>query len=82
MTKATINRGTSKLQLDVCPSKFGGVLFQKCQTESLRALPPTTILSIKRGTAVMKVSEYPKIDSRTPNWGFVSSCRGTRVRKL
>jgi len=82
MATTSMNRGTSIVELEVCPSKSTGVLFQKCQTESMTSLPPTTILSTKRGTAVMRVSEYPKVDIKTPNWGFISTSRGTKVRKL
>ncbi len=82
MINTRINRGTTTVQLDVCPPKTTGILFQKCQTESLASLPPTTILTIKRGTATMRVSEYPKVERTTPNWGFITTSRGTRVRKL
>ncbi len=82
MTKVKTNRGTSQIQVDVCPTKFGGVLFQKCQTESLASLPQSTMLSVRRGTGVLRVSDYPKVDVNTPNWGFVITCRGTGVRKL
>ena len=82
MITTRINRGTSIVQLDVCPIKTSGVLFQKCQTESMASLPRTTILSTKRGTRTMRVSEYPKVDVNTPNWGFITTCRGTSVRKI
>ena len=82
MTTRTVNRGTLVLELDSCPSKTAGVLFQKCQQESMEALPRNLALSTKRGTSRMKVSEYPKVQAHIPNWGFISTCRGTACKKL
>ncbi len=80
--KTTINRGTTQIQVNSCPVKTTGILFQKCQVDHMATLPPTTVLSTRRGTTTMKVSEYPKINSKTPNWGFIITSRGTGVRKL
>ncbi|MGI9566128.1 MAG: hypothetical protein ACR2LL_03825 [Nitrosopumilus sp.] len=82
MITTRTNRGMSVVKLDVCPSKTTGILFQKCQTDGMASLPQTTVLSTKRGTATMRVSEYPKIESKTPNWGFVTVAKGTETRKL
>ncbi len=82
MTTRTMNRGTTVVTFEACPSKSAGVLFQKCQSESLATLPPTTTLSTKRGTAKMTASQYPKVESKIPNWGVISVARGTRVRQL
>ncbi len=81
--KITVNRGTKTVDLEACPSNTAGVLYQKCQQDSIAALPPTTILSTKRGTSTMKVSEYPKMDGKIPNWGFIiTTARGTDTRRL
>ena len=82
MTARTMNRGTSVITLEACPTESAGVLFQKCQAKSMATLPPTTTLSTKRGTAKMSASQYPKVESKIPNWGVISVARGTRVRKL
>ena len=82
MITTRTNRGMSIVKLDVCPSKTTGILFQKCQANNMASLPRTMMLSIKRGTAVMRVSEYPKIESKIPNWGVVTVTRGTRAEKL
>jgi len=82
MTTTIVNRGTLAIKLEACPSKSAGVLFQKCQAESMTTLPPTTVISTKRGTARMIVSEYPKVESKIPNWGVISVARGTGVRTL
>ena len=42
-------------------------------------LPPGTIISTKRGTSRMKVADYPKVDNTIPNWGFITTARGTAV---
>jgi len=82
MTKRTMNRGTSVIELESCPSSSAGVLYQKCQEKSMSSLPPETVISTKRGTGRMKVSEYPKVESNLPNWGFITTARGTGTRKL
>ncbi len=71
MTTRIVNRGTSVSKLDACPPTSAGVLFQKCQQESIASLPENTVISTKRGTSRMKVSEYPKVESNLPNWGFI-----------
>ena len=81
--KITVNRGTKTVDLETCPSKSAGVLYQKCQQDSIASLPPTTILSTKRGTSTIKASEYPKVDGKIPNWGFIiTTARGTDTRRL
>ena len=82
MTTKIVNRGTSVLKLEACPPTSAGVLFQKCQQESIASLPENTVISTKRGTSSMKASEYPKLENNLPNWGFITTCRGTATRKL
>ncbi len=82
MTTRIMNRGTSVLKLESCPPTSAGVLFQKCQQKSMASLPENTIISTKRGTSRMKVSEYPKVESNVPNWGFITTARGTATRRL
>jgi len=82
MTKRIINRGTCTVELEACPSSSAGALYQKCQQESMLTLPATMILSTKRGTSSMRVSQYPKVESKTSNWGFITSARGTTSRRL
>ncbi len=82
MTTRIVNRGTSVLKLEACPPTSAGVLFQKCQQESIASLPENTVISTKRGTSTMKVSEYPKVESNVPNWGFITTARGTARRRL
>ncbi len=81
MTTRIANRGTSVLKLEACPPTSAGVLFQKCQQESVASLPENTVISTKRGTSRMKVSEYPKVESNLPNWGFITTSRGTARRR-
>ncbi len=76
-----INRGTSVLNRETCPPDSGGALYQKCQAKSMASLPPNTIISTKRGTSRMKASDYPKVESNLPNWGFLTSARGTAIRR-
>ena len=77
----TTNRGTSTIRREACPSDSAGVLYQKCQENSMVSLPPNTVISTKRGTGSMKVSEYPKVESNLPNWGFIVTSRGTATRR-
>jgi len=81
MTTRIINRGTTVLNRETCPTNSAGVLYQKCQQDSMASLPPETVISIKRGTSRMKVSEYPKVENNLPNWGFLTSARGTAIRR-
>gem|GEM_PF-6308418 len=82
MKTRVVNRGTSVLKLESCPPTSAGILFQKCQQESIASLPENTVISTKRGTSSMKASEYPKVDGNTSNWGFITTCRGTATRRL
>ena len=82
MNTRIISRGTAVLKLESCPPTTAGVLFQKCQQESIASLPKNTMISTKRGTSSMKASEYPKVNGNTPNWGFITTCRGTATRRL
>ncbi len=81
MTTKIVNRGTSVLKLEACPPTSAGVLFQKCQQESIASLPENTVISTKRGTSTMKASEYPKVENNLPNWGFITTARGTAIRR-
>ena len=81
MTTRTTNRGTTVLNRETCPSDSAGALYQKCQQDNMASLPPKTIISIKRGTDRMKASEYPKVESNLPNWGFITTARGTARRR-
>jgi len=82
MTTKIVNRGTSVLKVESCPSKSAGVLYQKCQQNSMSKLPSKLALSTKRGTGTMKVSDYPRVEDKMPNWGFVTTSRGTATRRL
>jgi len=82
MTTKIMNRGTGVMKVEPCPSKSAGVLYQKCQQNSMSKLPPKLVLSTKRGTGSMKVSEYPRVEDKIPNWGFVTTSRGTAIRRL
>ena len=81
MTTRITNRGTTVLNSETCPPNSAGVLYQKCQEKSMASLPPGTTLSTKRGTSRMKVSDYPKVDNSLPNWGFITTARGTTTRR-
>ena len=81
MVTRIVNRGTLALKLENCPSNSAGVLYQKCQENSMASLPPETILSTKRGTGRMRVTDYPQVESNLPNWGFITTARGTATRK-
>jgi len=61
------------------PPNSAGVLYQKCQENSMASLPPGTIISTKRGTSRIKVADYPKVDNTIPNWEFITTARGTAV---
>ena len=81
MITRTANRGTLVLKRENCPSNSAGVLYQKCQENSMASLPPETILSTKRGTSRMRATDYPKVESNLANWGFITTSRGTATRK-
>jgi len=80
MVTRIVNRGTLVLR-EACPSSSAGVLYQKCQENSMASLPRNTVISTKRGTSRMKASDYPKVVSNLPNWGFITTARGTATRK-
>jgi len=80
MTTRIVNRGTSVLR-ETCPPNSAGALYQKCQENSMTSLPPETMISTKRGTGRMKASDYPKVESNRPNWGFITTARGTARRR-
>jgi len=82
MITQIVNRGTSVMKVEACPSDSSGALYQKCQQKSMALLPPKLVISTKRGTSRMIVSEYPKVESNLPNWGFITTCRGTARRSL
>ena len=79
MKTRIMNRGTKLLYRESCPPNSTGSLYQKCQENSMASLPPGTIISTKRGTSRMKVADYPKVDNTLPNWGFITTARGTAV---
>ena len=81
MKTRIINRGTQLLYRESCPSNSAGVLYQKCQEKSMASLPLGTIISTKRGTSRIKVTDYPKVDNTTPNWGLITTARGTAARE-
>jgi len=80
MKTRIMNRGTKLLYRESCPPNSTGSLYQKCQENSMASLPPGTIISTKRGTSSMRVADYPKVDNTIPNWGFITTARGTAVR--
>ena len=80
MKTRIMNRGTKLLYRESCPPNSTGILYQKCQENSMASLPLGTIISTKRGTGTMKVADYPKVDNTLPNWGFITTARGTAVR--
>ncbi len=80
MKTRIMNRGTKLLYRESCPSNSTGSLYQKCQENSMASLPPGTMISTKRGTSRMKVADYPKVESSLPNWGFITTARGTAIR--
>ena len=81
MTKRIINRGTYVIELEACPSSSAGALYQKCQEKIMSSLPPETVISIKRGTGTIKAANYPKVKNNPPNWGFITTRRGTARSK-
>ena len=80
MKTRMMNKGTKLLYRESCHPNSTGSLYQKCQENSMARLPPGTIISTKRGTSKMKVADYPKVDNTTPNWGFITTARGTAAR--
>ena len=80
MTTRIMNRGTSVLR-ETCPPNSAGALYQKCQEYDMTSLPPETVISTKRGTSRMKAKNYPKVESNLPNWGFITTARGTATRR-
>jgi len=81
MVTRIINRGTTVLNRETCPTDSAGILYQKCQQDSMASLPPETVISTKRGTSRIKASDYPKVESNLPNWGFITTARGTSRRR-
>jgi len=81
-SKILTNRGTQVTELEVGLPNWAGELFREYQAQRIASLPPTTILSMKRGTSTMKVLEYPKSDRKYPSGWIISTARGTAIRRL
>ncbi len=81
-SKILTHRGTQVLELEVGLPNWAGELFKVYQEERMASLPTNTIISTKRGTSTMKVSEYPKSDRKYPSGLIISIARGTAIRRL
>ncbi len=82
-TQITMNKGTQSLQLEVGLPNWSGELFKAYQEEQMASLPPSTIISTKRGTAGVRSSGYLKSRRKPiPVGTRIISARGTAIRTL
>jgi len=81
-SQITTQKGTQTLQVEVGIPNWSGDLFLAHQEEKMAALPTNTIITTKRGTVGINVSEYPKSRRRLPSRLRISSARGTKIITL
>ncbi len=81
-SQITIQKGTQTLEIEVGIPNWSGELFKVYQEEKMAALPTNTIITTKRGTVGINVSEYPKSRRRLPSRLRISSARGTKIITL
>jgi len=82
-SQITMNKGTRSLQLEVGLPNWSGELFKTYQEERMASLPPSTIVSTKRGTVGVYSSRYLKSRHTPIPVGIrISSARGTIIRTL
>ncbi len=81
-TEILTHRGTQVLELEVALPNWAGELFREYQAEKMTSLPTNTIITTKRGTVGIKVSEYPKSERKLPSRLRISTARGTAIRSL
>jgi len=76
-------RGTEVHDAEYRPPSWAGEPFIQEQTKNLSSLPSKTVLCIRRGTAILKVTECLKVTKTHSIKGFViSTSRGTSTRIL
>ncbi len=82
-TKIVTDKGTSVHEGELKPSYWSGELFRENQKKKMSSIPYGTVLSTRRGTSTMKISEYPDVPKTRSTKGFViSTARGTATRTL
>jgi len=82
-SQITMNKGTQSLQLEVGLPNWSGELFKTYQEERMASLPPSIIVSTKRGTVGVYSSRYLKSRHTPIPVGIrISSARGTTIRTL
>jgi len=82
-TKIVTDKGTSVHEGELKLSHWAGELYREDQKKKMSLVPYGTMLSIRRGTSTMKISEFPHVPKITALKGFViSTARGTATRPL
>ena len=82
-TKIVTDKGTSVHEGELKPSYWVGELYRESKKKKMSLVPYGTVLSIRRGTSTMKISEYPQVPKIASLKGFViSTARGTATRTL
>ena len=82
-TNIHTNKGTQLLELEIGLPNWAGELYKEYQEKKMAGLPPSTIISTKRGTAKVSASRYPKPNRKHTAVGLkISSARGTSTRTL
>lgn len=76
-------RGTEVHDSEYRPPSWAGEPFIQEQTKNLSSLPSKTVLCTRRGTVILKVTEFLKVSKTRSIKGFViSTARGTATRVL
>lgn len=76
-------KGTMLHDIEPIPVKWAGDGYYEEQKKKMTAMPPDTILCIRRGTKSIKISEYPKSEKTVFLKRIVlSTARGTSTRVL
>jgi hypothetical protein len=76
-------KGTIVHDIEPIPVKWAGDGYYEEHKKKLASIPPDTTLCLRRGTKVIKVSEYPKTGKTIFRKRIVlSTARGTATRIL
>jgi hypothetical protein len=82
-TKLVIERGTEIREVERVFTVWSGESFLEYQKKRMLAIPHNMIISTKRGTGSVKISEYPYVPKKMHLGGFIiSTGRGTGTRLL
>ena len=80
-TKIVADKGTSVHEGELKPPYWTGELYKEDQEKKMSLAPYGTVLSIRRGTSTMKVSEHPQVPKIISLKGFVMSTAEVLLRE-